>query len=76
MDPNILNKLIELYEGGSWITTNQLIRELGQFGKPTQIVDELISQKIIERLIDEKIDICSFRTTKFTRILKLKNLSD
>jgi len=76
MKDEVLNKLIELNEVASWISTNELLRELREFGKPNQIVNELIDQKIIERLLDEKIDMCSFKTTKFTRILKLKNLSD
>jgi len=75
MKDEILNKLEELNKVGSWISTNELLKELRPFGNPIEIVKELLKDKIIERMIEEQFDICSFRTTKFTRILKLKNLS-
>lgn len=74
MRDEILNKLRELSEVGSWISTNELLKELIPFGNPIEIVKELYEDKIIERIIDENVDICSFDTLKLNRLLKLKNL--
>ena len=76
MKSEILNKIEELNKVSSSITTNQLVKELKNFGDPHQIVNDLIDNEIIERIVDEKIDLCSFNTLKLNRILKLKNLSN
>ena len=76
MTTEILNELIELKKVSDWITTNQLIRELKKFGNGNDIVTELIDKKVVDRILDEKIDICSFDTTKLKRLIKLKKLSD
>jgi len=75
MNP-ILNKIGELNKVSNSISTNQLVNELREFGDPNQIINDLIDDEIIERIVDEKIDLCSFNTLKLNRILKLKNLSD
>lgn len=76
MNKAILNKILELKEGGNYIHTYQLTKELKEFGDPYDIINELIDKKIVERIVEEKTDICSFDTKKIERILKLKNLSD
>ena len=74
MKPEVLNKIIELNKISGWITIPQLVRELSEFGNSNDIVNELLNDKIIEKITEEKVDICSFNTLKLKRILKLKNL--
>jgi len=76
MKPELLNKLEILKKISDSITTNQLVKELKDFGDPNKIINNLIKDEIIERIVEEKIDLCSFNTLKFNRILKLKNLSN
>lgn len=77
MKTEVLNKLIELKKVSDSIYTNQLLKEFMNFDEEAYIIiNKLIEDKIIERIIDEKVDICSFDTLKLNRLLKLKNLSD
>ena len=71
----VINKIVELKKGGNQIYTYNLVKELKEFGEPYDIINTLIENKFIERIVEEKVDICSFDTKKIDRILKLKNLS-
>lgn len=77
MNSDILDKLIELKKDANHIYTYQLVKAFINFDKNSNdIVNELIKNKIIERFIDEKLDMCYFNTLKLDRLIKLKNLSD
>lgn len=75
MKKEIINKIIELKKDGDFITTHQFINELSEFGEPYDIINNLIDKEIVERIVEEKLDICSFKTKKMERIIKLKKLS-
>ena len=72
MKESILHKLKNLYEDNKWMNTYSLMKELSSISEdPLNTLNKLISEKYIERIMDEKIDICSFRTKRFMRYLKL-----
>ena len=74
MNKHILNKIIDIIDNNYVINTYSLLEELSKFGDPISILNNLIDEKIAERITEEKIDICTFDTLKFKRILKLKKI--
>ncbi len=74
MTLDVLNRLEKLNKESNWISTNKLVHEMMEFGEPNDIINNLIDGKIVERIVEEKSDVCSFNTLKLSRLLKLKKL--
>lgn len=74
MDNIVLKILCDLYTN-QWINTNKLIQSLSEVvDNPLEVFSYLIKEKFVERLLDEHIDIVSFKTERLSRLLKIKQI--